>query len=152
LDLNILFPFLNWVIMNNDLCAKSLLLFFYQFKNLRRKLFIIQLLHFCAELCARELLAEFFFGGKKNWENINKKEDNKFWRQNIGVFVFCFDLWISRWYKRVVSKKRSQSCANYQPRKLTKAVTPIFLRFVFSCRRTAEARPALVFDSFLVTA
>lgn len=102
--------------------------------------------------CAHASFWRIFFGGKKNWENINKKEDNKFWRQNIGVFVFCFDLWISRWYKRVVSKKRSQSCANYQPRKLTKAVTPIFLRFVFSCRRTAEARPALVFDSFLVTA
>jgi len=35
-------------------------------KSKAQNCFIIQLLHFCAELCERELLAEFFFGGKKN--------------------------------------------------------------------------------------
>ena len=109
-----------------DLHAKSLFLFSIQKKSRKRLIFS------CCLFCA--LLTEFCFWREKNWENINKKEDNKFWRQILVFLFFCFDLWISRWYKRVVSKKRSQSCANYQPRKLTKAVTPIFLRFVFSCR------------------
>ena len=148
------FPFLNCVIYYEWYFVREIfvIVFFFNSKIKGAKLFIIQLLHFCAELCARELLAEFFFGGKKNWENINKKEDNKFWRQNIGVFVCLFWFVNQQMIQESSKQKRSQSCANYQPRKLTKAVTPIFLRFVFSCRRTAEARPALVFDSFLVTA
>ena len=79
------------VLLRIIICARNLCYCFsFNSKIKGAKLFIIQLLHFCAESLRTQDFGGIFFGGKKNWENINKKEDNKFWRQNIGVFVFLF--------------------------------------------------------------